>query len=94
MKSGIVLMTNEELCKRCCIYASDGFYNAFELLDAYENLLKKHQKLKEMLIFSIYSVDKKLAKQDFGKKYINDYRKLRLKGIRTKCKEMLKILEN
>lgn len=42
---------------------------------------------------SIKSIDEKIENQDFGENYINDYRKVRLKGIRTKCKEILKILK-
>jgi hypothetical protein len=36
---------------------------------------------------------KKLHTHDYGENYINDYRRIRLKGIRTKSKEILEYIE-
>lgn len=50
------------------------------------NLIKK-------LKYDKRKIDEKLKKQDFGSNYINDYRKARLRGIRTKINEVLKYIE-
>lgn len=68
-------------------------------------MLKENQKYKEVinkmktnLDSSINAINKKLSNNKFrienGKAIypINDYCVIRLKGIRTKCKELLKIL--
>lgn len=51
-------------------------------------------KLKRKLIHDISKTTNKLHVHDYGENYINDYRRIRLKGMRTKAKEILEYIEN
>lgn len=51
-------------------------------------------KLKHRLIHDIAMITKKLHTHDFSENYINDYRRVRLKGMRTKANEILRFIEN
>lgn len=73
-------------------------------IQAIQNLIQRNKLLeKQILEDSSYAMLTKLEaklKYDINKinekllsdEYINDYRKTRLKGIRTKCKEILNII--
>lgn len=52
---------------------------------SYSMITRLEMKLK----YDIEQINKKLTSDE----YINDYRVARLKGIRTKCKELLELLE-
>ena len=54
---------------------------------------KRIEKAIDNLEKSIKSIDEKIAHQDYGENYINDYRKVRLRAIRSKSKEILSILK-
>ena len=47
------------------------------------------EELKKKLEYDISKINEKLLSEE----YINDYRIARLKGMKTKCKELLKLLE-
>lgn len=75
------------------------FYRVEDLSNAIDtilNLIEKQQKeieeLKKKLKYDISKIDEKLHNNSFGENYINDYRKMRLKGMKTKSKEILKLL--
>ena len=57
----------------------------------YENYLLKRKldKIKELLENSINGINEKLKVRFKYETYLNDYRVVRLKAIRTKCKEIL-----
>lgn len=75
------------------------FQNKFMLLEENKKYKEVINKMKTNLYYSINAINKKLSNNNFrvenGKAIypINDYCVVRLKGIRTKCKELLKILE-
>ena len=47
------------------------------------------EELKKKLEYDISKINEKISSEE----YINDYRTARLKGIRTKCKEILELLQ-
>lgn len=64
-----------------------------DLYKEIEDLQQRIEKAIDNLEKSIKSIDEKIAHQDYGKNYINDYRKVRLRAIRSKSKEILSILK-
>lgn len=84
-------------------YLQGKFYTREELEKILDEIERLHSIIKEVrnnLENSIKSVNEKLKsnKEPFevidGRiQYINDYRVVRLKAFRTKCKELLEILD-
>ena len=50
-------------------------------------------KLKHKLVHDISMTTKKLHTHEYGENYINDYRRIRMKGMCTKSKEILDFIE-
>lgn len=85
-------------------YIHDGLAIQYRVMEAIENLIQRNKllekqiledsscamlkKIKAKLKYDINKINEKLLSD----KYINDYRKARLKGIRTKSKEILNII--
>nr|DAY10773.1 MAG TPA: hypothetical protein [Inoviridae sp.] len=79
-KSGEFLIIDNKKYHYCCITELSKRKDNFDILE-------------KNLVASIYSINKKLKERDYTpEKYINDYREVRLRAIRMKCKELLKIL--
>ena len=79
-KKGEFAIINGRKYHYCCITELSKRKDNFDILE-------------KNLVASIYSINKKLKERNYTpEKYINDYREVRLRAIRMKCKELLKIL--
>ena len=67
-----------------------GYNQCAKMLNEKETMLDT---ITDNLVKSIDAINTKIKNQDFGENYINDHRKVRLKAIRTKCKELLRIIQ-